>query len=42
MALQVVYKYKQQTPDAAQRRDEGTRTLKKYPSKVPVSPTRLT
>lgn len=37
MALQVTYRYKVQKPDAVQRREEGIRTLKNYPSKVPVS-----
>lgn len=37
MALQVTYRYKTQKPDAVQRREEGIRTLKNYPSKVPVS-----
>lgn len=36
MALQVTYKYKQQKPDAGHRREEGIRTLKSYPSKIPV------
>lgn len=34
--MQVLYKYKAQKPDPEQRRAEGSRTLKNYPSKVPV------
>ena len=37
MALNVTYKYKQQKPDFEQRKLEGSRTLKNYPSKIPVS-----
>ena len=36
MSIQVTYRYKTQKPDQEQRRAEGVRTLKNYPSKVPV------
>ena len=36
MSLQVTYRYKTQKPDQEQRRAEGIKTLKNYPSKVPV------
>ena len=37
MALSVAYKYKQQVPEESQRRLEGMKVKRRFPSKIPVS-----
>ena len=37
MAVNVAYKYKMQVPEASQRKAEGLKVKRRYPSKIPVS-----